>query len=164
MPLGLLGSASGRTLQIRLAENVGAGGLAAPDDPGDGFDLLGSTPAVFKRFVFADLGAIIISKAATCGPGVSIASARLFGFYNEHLANAGPEGWGPMGPGTSADRGKLNQAAGGVIAEITGQPILLLEDVDGLLTIERIAVGLGAITVSSGVAAVNVDLILKRRT
>jgi hypothetical protein len=163
MPLGLLGSASGRTLQIRLAENIGAGGLAAPTTPGDGFDLLGG-PAIFKRFVFADRGTIVVSKAPGCGPGVSIASARIFGFYNEHLATFGPEGWGPMGPGSVADRGKLNQGAAGVIAEITGSTIMLLEDVDGLLTIERIAVALGAITVSSGDALVNVDLILKRRT
>lgn len=162
MPLGLLGGAGGRTMQVRLAENVGAAGLAAPTVVGDGFDLL-SGPAVFKRFVFDDRGTIMVSAADGCGPDVSIASARLYGFYSEHLAAAGPEGWGPMGPGTAANRGLLNQPASGVIAQVGTSPILLLEDVDGLLTVERIAVALGAISVSSGDALVNVDLIFKRR-
>jgi len=162
MPLGLLGSASGRTMQVRLAENVGAAGLAAPATVGDGFDLL-SGAAVFKRFVFDDRGTIMVSAAPGCGPTVSIASAKLFGFYSEHLADVGPEGWGPMGPGSATNRGLLNQAAAGVIAQVGTSPILLLEDVDGLLTVERIAVALGAITVGSGEALVNVDLIFKRR-
>jgi hypothetical protein len=149
-------------MQVRLAENVGGAGLAAPALPTDGFDLL-SGRAVFKRFVFDDKGAIMVSAAPGCGPGVSIASAKLYGFYSEHDDGVGPEGWGPMGPGSAANRGLLNQAAGGVIAQVGTAPILLLEDVDGLLTIERIAVALGAITVSSGNALVNVDLVFKRR-
>lgn len=156
MALGLLGIASGRTLQIRLAENVGALGLAAPTLITDGFNLL-SGAAVFKRFIFADRGAIMISKVS--GTGVSIASARLFGYYGEHVEGDGPASWGAMGPGTNADRGKLNLA--GVIGEVETTKILLLEDVDGLLAIERIAVGLGVI--SGTLPVVNVDLILTRR-
>ncbi len=156
MALGLLGSASGRTLQVRLAENVGAAGLAAPTLVTDGFDLLVG-PAVFKRFHFDDRGAIMISKVS--GTGVSIASARLFGYYSEHAGGDGPASWGPMGPGTNADRGKLN--LGGVIGEVETTKILLLEDVDGLLVVERIAVALGAI--AGTLPVVNVDLILKRR-
>ena len=140
-----------------MAENIGAAGLAAPTLITDGFSLL-SGAAVFKRFHFDDRATIMISKVS--GSDVSIAYARLFGYYGEHVEDDGPASWGPMGPGTNADRGKLNLA--GVIGEVETTKILLLEDVDGLRVVERVAIALGAI--GGTLPVVNVDLILRRQT
>lgn len=157
MALGLLGKTGGRTIQVRIAENVGAGGIAAPTLITDGFDLLSGSGA-FKRFPFDDRGVLMVSRVT--GSNLSVASIRAFGYYGEHVVGAGPASWGPMGPGPAATRGLMN--LGGVIAQVGTTDIMLLDDLDGLHAIERIAFGMGAITGDAPIA-VNLDLILKRR-
>lgn len=157
MTLGLQGVTSGRIAVYRLIEGAGASGIAAPSLATDGIDLA----AIAGVFDFEDVAAIRIWK--TAGSSLSIASARVAGYGIDAAGGNSPSGWGPMGTGSATLRGELN--GGAAIAEVTGYTtapaILLLQEVDGLHYVDRIAVELGAITGSS--PAVNVDLILSRR-
>lgn len=151
----LLGSAGGRTIVWRLLEGVGASGAAAPSGATAGLDM--SEVATNVQGGVEDVGAIVISKAA--GSSVSIASARAFGFFAERENGAGPNGWGPLGTGSTSGRGLLN--GGAAIDEVDSNAILLIEQVFGLWLPDRIGVALGAIGGSD--PSVNVDIVFRKR-
>jgi hypothetical protein len=156
MPPRIIGDTSGKTIQIRLVDGVGAGGQAAPATADDGFSLVDIT----REFRFEDRGLIMIHKAGN-GTAIELASAMVYGYYAEREVGAGPSDWGPLGAASGAiTAGSLNEAA--VITQVGTRKILLLESVGGMRTIDRIAVATGAITAGAGDIVVHVDLILTR--
>lgn len=156
MPPRIIGDTSGKTLQIRLVDGVGAGGAAVPSLESDGFSLVDIT----REFRFEDRGLIMIHKAGN-GIVIELASATVYGFYAERAVGDGPSDWGPLGAASGAiAAGALNEAA--VITQVGTRKILLLESVGGMRTIDRIAVATGAITAGGGDIVVHVDLILTR--
>lgn len=157
MTTTVMGTTAGATALVRIASAVPAAGSSAPTLETQGISLA----EVMAVFPFEDTADIIIS--APGGAAASIASARVVGFVKEQETGLGPNAWGPLGAGPATGdgaRGMLNE--GTAIEQVTGYPILLIEEIDGLRAVDRLDVVLGAIsgTIPNGV---NVDLRLRRR-
>lgn len=157
MPPRIIGGTAGRTLQIRVVDGAEAAGVAAPETDEDGFSLA----TITREFKFEDRGQVVIHNEGEA-TGVEVASASMWGFLGEGDAAAGPNDWGLVGSGSeSIGQGALNE--GLAIAQTGARKIMLIESVGGLLTLDRVAFQLGAVSADTGDPSVHVDLFLTRR-
>lgn len=154
MALGVQGTPKGRLAIVRLVEAAIAS-AAAPSALGDGVAVSDLTSQ------FDPENECTLLCYTTAGAGViTCAYIRPRGLVLEQVAAAGPNKWFPLGTGTDADKGKLNELI--AQGEVDANQLLHAERLFGILDYDRLGCELGAIA-GDGTQRVNVDLVFRAR-